>query len=161
MIWKFFAQFSDSTRLYSDQTMATCKSRFFVGFSLPCNLFGLLILWQSVSFYCFFNCPLHTHSTKREFLENWARAEQLFMRFWRVERLDFIRADPIASRKWAWTFTPLVDLNNIRIVFQSLERVSSPDVSFPVGFYSLLWPGLGVCQCQLLRVKFAYSYSPL
>lgn len=48
-----------------------------------------------------------------------------------------MRPDPIASRKWAWTFTPQLNLNNIWIVFQSLRSgLSLPDVSFPVGFYS-------------------------
>ena len=57
------------------------------------------------------------------------------MRFSRVERLDFInlnRSD--CFQKVGSDIYSVVDLNNIRIVFQSLERVSPADVSSPRWF---------------------------
>ena len=79
------------------------------------------------------------------------------MRFWRDERLDFMRPDPIASRKWAWTFTPQLNLNNIWIVFQSLERVSSPMSASLLVFILIFSPllawsrpvSVSVAACQI------------
>ena len=68
-----------------------------------------------------------------------------------------MRLDPIASRKWAWTFTPQLNLNNIWIVFQSLERVSSPMSASPLVFILIFSPRLAwsravsvsVAACQI------------
>ena len=166
LIWVWYdlisVQWSNNTLIKRGCTLIKqwllVNSRFFVGFLLPCNLFGLLILRQSVLFYYFFNCTFAYILKKREFLENWAGViiHEFLLE---VQRLDFMRADPIASRKWSRTFTPQLIWITLGLYFNLWSGLALPMSASLLVFILLSSPGLGVCQ--LLRVKFAYSYSPL
>lgn len=69
-----------------------------------------------------------------------------------------MRPDPIASRKWAWTFTRQLNLNNIWIVFQSLRSGLSLPMSASLLVFILIFSprlagsrsvSVSVAACQI------------